>query len=266
MASPTNQQGPFSERPRPSDFVIFVDESGDHGMDAIDPQYPVFVLTFVIVRKSDYAGMVVPSFMKLKDEFFGHDMVVLHSHHIRKPRGEFAFLLDAGHRARFTARLTETIAQAPFTIVATAIRKLEHKRRYPRPQSPYDLALRFCMERAFKFLWQNGQQGRLTTLIAESRGHAEDTDLELQFGRVCRNEHDWDIPFRLNVPAMPFALRFADKRTNAVGLQLADLVAHPIGRHVLQPAQANRAFEALRAKFLASPSGETKGWGLKVFP
>lgn len=29
-----------------SDFLVFVDESGDHGLDSIDPGYPVFVLAF----------------------------------------------------------------------------------------------------------------------------------------------------------------------------------------------------------------------------
>jgi hypothetical protein len=30
-----------------SDFVIYVDESGDHGMQTLDPNYPVFVLAFL---------------------------------------------------------------------------------------------------------------------------------------------------------------------------------------------------------------------------
>lgn len=29
-----------------SEFVVYVDESGDHGMVKIDPNYPVFVLAF----------------------------------------------------------------------------------------------------------------------------------------------------------------------------------------------------------------------------
>ncbi|WIX32645.1 DUF3800 domain-containing protein [Salinicola sp. JS01] len=31
-----------------SDFVVYVDESGDHGMLNIDANYPVFVLAFCI--------------------------------------------------------------------------------------------------------------------------------------------------------------------------------------------------------------------------
>jgi hypothetical protein len=57
-----------------------------------------------------------------------------------------------------------------------------------------------------------------------------------------------------------------DKKCNSPGLQLADLVARPIGRKVLQPHQPNRAYDILQAKFRRSPDGTLFGWGLKVFP
>ncbi|OMH30091.1 DUF3800 domain-containing protein [Motiliproteus sp. MSK22-1] len=37
-----------------SDYLVFVDESGDHSLTSIDEQYPVFVLCFCIVRKDLY--------------------------------------------------------------------------------------------------------------------------------------------------------------------------------------------------------------------
>ena len=35
-----------------SEYLVFVDESGSPGMGNIDPQYPVFVLVFFIVKKN----------------------------------------------------------------------------------------------------------------------------------------------------------------------------------------------------------------------
>ncbi len=29
-----------------SDYLVFVDESGDHGLTSIEPSYPIFVLAF----------------------------------------------------------------------------------------------------------------------------------------------------------------------------------------------------------------------------
>ena len=37
------------------DYIFFVDESGDHGMESIDANYPVFVLEFCVYAKETYA-------------------------------------------------------------------------------------------------------------------------------------------------------------------------------------------------------------------
>lgn len=64
---------------------------------------------------------------------------------------------------------------------------------------------------------------------------------------------------------------FADKKTNSVGLQLADLVARPIGLKIIRPGQENSAFEILANK-LYSKNGRQgvgtgyEGYGLKCFP
>ena len=42
-----------------SDHIIFVDESGDHSISSIDPQYPVFALAFCILRIGDYVRHLV---------------------------------------------------------------------------------------------------------------------------------------------------------------------------------------------------------------
>ena len=43
-----------------SDYIVYVDESGDHSLTSIDPDYPVFVLSFCIFRKAEYAQAVTP--------------------------------------------------------------------------------------------------------------------------------------------------------------------------------------------------------------
>ena len=65
---------------------------------------------------------------------------------------------------------------------------------------------------------------------------------------------------------MPLEIVFADKKANLPGLQLADLVARPVGMSILRPVQANRAFEVLEGKFYTNNGGNRKGWGLKCFP
>ena len=69
-----------------SEFVVYADESGDHGLVAIDPQYPVFALVFCALRKADYITGVVPAVQRFKFGIWGHDAVVLHEHDIRKSK------------------------------------------------------------------------------------------------------------------------------------------------------------------------------------
>jgi hypothetical protein len=244
------------------DYIVFIDESGDHGLDTIDPEFPVFVLVFVIVEKRTYVGQIVPAIKALKFDFWGHDAVILHSHEIRKPRGDFAFLLDRSRREAFTAALNSLMGEMPMTVVAAAIEKNRLTERYRHPHNPYYLALGMGMERVARFLiGECGQEGKITHLIAESRGQREDSDLELEFRRIMDGEG------RLNYGIMgaQFDLRVVSKKVNAEGLQLADLVAHPIARHVLKPEQANRAFDIVRGALYGAPD-EIYGMGLKIFP
>ena len=69
-----------------SDYIVYADESGDHSLTSIDPQFPVFVLAFCILKKAAYIDHVVPAFQRLKFAFWGHDGVVLHGHEIRKEK------------------------------------------------------------------------------------------------------------------------------------------------------------------------------------
>jgi hypothetical protein len=50
------------------------------------------------------------------------------------------------------------------------------------------------------------------------------------------------------------------KKNNIVGVQTADLCAHPCARHILNPARPNRAFEVAK-KHIYSES-TVSGWSL----
>jgi hypothetical protein len=241
-----------------SDFIAFIDESGDHGLVSIDPANPIFVLAVCIFNKEQYVTHVGPALQKLKFRFFGHDQVILHGHEIRKAKGEFTFLINRKAREAFLEQINTFVAEAPFTTIAAVIDKTRLKQRYAQPFNPYTIALRFCLERTFAFVRDAGQGDRLTHVIVESRGRKEDNELELEFRRICEGANQWG--------PLPFRIRFASKHANAAGLQLADLVAHPISRHAANPLQANRAFDIIEGKLRRSPDGNPKGWGLKIFP
>lgn len=171
-----------------SDYIIYADESGDHSMKEVYKEYPVFVLACCIFKKSDYINQVKTAFSQLKFDFWGHDIVVFHSHRIRKQRDEFRILNNQHTQEQFVKKMNDTIAQLPFKIVATAIDKRSLKDRYNDPDNPYELALEFCLERAHYFLNEVRQTEKLTHLVVESRGAKEDKDLELAFRRITNKK------------------------------------------------------------------------------
>lgn len=243
-----------------SDFIIYADESGDHSLTSIDADYPVFVLTFCIFKKEDYATSVSPALQRFKFKHFGHDIVVLHEHAMRKQKPPFEFLKHKALHASFMDGLSDIIDATPMTIIASVIKKKDHVVQYAQANNPYQIALLFCMERTFQFLTEQGQGKRVTHIVFESRGKKEDRDLELEFRRI-RDGANW---WRVNFDCLDIC--FANKQVNSAGLQLADMTARPIGLRVLRPNQPNRAHDIIRKKLRRSPGGRTAGWGFKVFP
>ncbi len=231
-----------------SDYIVFVDESGDHSLTSIDPDFPVFALSFCVVKKADYIGAVVPAMQGLKFKYWGHDAVVLHEHEIRKTTGDFAFLrADKALREGFYEDLNTMMVDAPITIIASVIDKVRLKAKYPHPWSPYRIALHFCLERLLLFLTSMGQEGKLVHVIFECRGKAEDAELELAFRRIVDGSSTWGWTSRDFSP-MGFTPRFARKSVNSTGLQLADLTARPIALKTIRPTQPNRAYDIILTK------------------
>ena len=244
-----------------SDYLVYVDESGDHGLESIDPDYPIFVLVFCIFKKQHYVDRVVRELMHLKMAFWGHAEIVLHEHDIRKPRKDapFALLFNRERRERFMASLNELMDSIPVVLVASLIDKTRLKQQYAIPTNPYEISLSFGLERVFHHLADAGQPNKTTSIIVERRGKREDEQLELVFRRICDGANFFKKP-------LPFDLVMVDKRANSAGLQIADLSARPIGIQCLRPSQPNRAYNIIKKKFRSDSSGGVAGWGLKVFP
>ena len=90
--APVEPEKELGTPPRPfSNYIVYVDESGDHSMVSIDDSYPVFVLSLCIFSKNYYVNSVVTALEEFKFRSFGHDIVILHERDIRKETGQFRF-------------------------------------------------------------------------------------------------------------------------------------------------------------------------------
>ena len=244
-----------------SDYIVYVDESGDPNLTSVNSDFPVFALVFCLISKNDYTERIVPDVQKFKFCYWGHDMTILHEHAIRKEKDDFTFLMTHSNlRKEFLDDLNRIINNSPIQIITSIINKKELCKRYSHPYNPYELALLFCLERLFDFLISNGQEGKQIHVIFERRGKKEDSSLELEFRRICdRNEYLYHSAYqRRDFTRIKFEPCFVPKSINSTGLQLADLMAHPIAIKTIRPNQNNRAFDIIQPKLWEGK--------IKVFP
>ncbi len=219
----------------------------------------IFLVLFVCDQEA-YESAFVPMVNRLKFDYFGHECVILHSRDIRKAQNDFGFLTDPAKRESFYQRLNEIMSAPGYELIASVIRKQEHKAKYGmNATNPYDLALTFALERLLTLLESEGQKEDY--LIAEARGKQEDDELRLSLSNTVTFGTDFVPATRFK--RITFNLRFKPKAMNVVGTQLADLAAYPIARHIINPARFLPAYEVIKQRFYRGP-----GWvrGLKVFP
>ncbi len=242
-------------------YFLFLDESGDHGLVNIDPGFPVFVLCGVIISEESYA-QTSTRMNDLKRRFWGEKKVIFHSRNIRKCEEEFQILFDQEIKKEFYEAVNGLVSSSQYIIIASAINKENHIRQYGKLASDvYEIALSFIIERAVFFLDDEPAQDKHLHVVIEKRGKREDLSLHEHFQRLCSRGTGYVSSERIK--GYQLDIEFKAKKDDVNGLQLADLIAYPIARYVLDPKRANPAFDVLDPKFYAK-SG--RRYGLKVFP
>lgn len=242
-------------------YYLFIDESGDHGLITVNPDFPVFLLCGVLVAAEEYEK-VRQSFNRIKHTLWGSKEVIFHSRDIRKCEKEFSVLFDLEKKKWFYDNVNTAIVNHTYTVIASAINKNTYIHRFGRLSNDvYELALSFIIERAVFFLDDVKQTEKELEIIIEKRGRKEDKKLDEHFQRLIARGTGFVTSDRL----IDYALKitFKSKRENINGLQLADLIAYPIARYVIEPNRANPAFYLIEQKIYFKGG---KRYGLKIFP
>ena len=222
-----------------SNYLVFVDESGDHILKATYKGFPTFILSLCIIRKDHYCDFILPRFTKLKLKYFPDVNTIFHEVDIRKAQNGFSFLTNESIRNIFMNDMNKFIEEADFQIIAAILDKTKLKEK--QDNNIYHLAMSRCLNELNLFLKERGDSVN-TTITFEARGKKEDRELEFAFLKEV-HEKNYDGLFKISIQP---------KYSNLIGLQLADLIARPIGRNFLNPEQKNRAFELLEKKIRRS--------------
>jgi hypothetical protein len=240
--------------------VMFLDESGDHSLDKIDPTYPMFVLAGCIFDLDYYSTVAEPKINELKIKHFGKTDIILRSYDIRKQKGSFSCLVDKKKREAFYVDLDNLMKSLDFKIIAAAIHKSKFKDQYFDPSNPYNLCLQFILERAIMFL---GRSSDKLIFRIESRETHNDRKLAEVYEKFRITDHHYFK--KEEVQSKLVDLSFNQKIQNIAGHQIADLIAYPIGVSILDDKRENKAFEIIKTKF-HNKNGDCKNYGLKIFP
>ncbi|WP_070138422.1 DUF3800 domain-containing protein [Crocinitomix algicola] len=240
---------------------LYIDESGDHGLSNINPNFPVFLLCGVLFNQGTYESLR-QEFNELKTEIWLDKKVIFHSRDIRKCEKEFQVLFDMKLKAKFYKKLNQVISNSQYKIIASAINKNRYIKQYGRlGNDVYELSLSFIIERAVFYLDSLNKNRIELNIVIEKRGKKEDRQLHEHFQRLLARGTGFVSSERLK--NYNIDIDFKDKRDNINGLQLADLIAYPVARYVIDPKRANPSFEVFQQKFY---SKNGKRYGLKIFP
>ena len=228
-------------------------------MANFDPSFPVFTLCGIIMRENDYET-TERKIIEMKRKYWKEKKIILHSRDIRKCEKGFEILFDLDIKKSFYEDINSVMKESCYTIIACSILKEPYIRKYGRVGDVYGLSLSYIIERTVFFLDSQENQVELY-IYAEKRGKKEDSELLRYYNEVLDRGTYFVDSSRIKTYFKSF--EFKDKRDNVVGLQISDLAAYPITRHVLDEHSVNYPFDILEPKIYTQGG---KRHGLKVFP
>ncbi|MBI2436227.1 MAG: DUF3800 domain-containing protein [Candidatus Magasanikbacteria bacterium] len=243
-------------------YHFFLDETGDHGLNYVDSNFPLFLLAGCLFSETELTRLEKEVY-NFKREFFNTEKVILHSREIRKCEGSFQILFDLELKKTFYQKLNSIMLGADFIIIGAGVDKKEYVKKYGcNASNPYNIALAFIIERLI--FCSDANSVEKIDIKIEKRGKKEDAQLLEQYNRI-RDLGTYYVSterFKNRIGKFEFSL----KRDNHLGLQIADLCAYPLARHILNSEEPYIPFNIIKDKIYCDQKGEYKGYGLKIFP
>lgn len=243
-------------------YYLYIDECGDQNLESFSPTFPIFTLCGILVA-DDKVEQLNQQVKDLKKQFWGDKNIILHSRDIRKCQKGFEILFDLNIKQQFYEAINHILAQNNvYVIVSCSIMKEPYIRQFGKLNDVYGQSLSFVIERAI-FCVDNKVpegEGRIHSIV-ERRGKREDKALLGYYLQLLEKGTYWVDALRMKDRMESFEFKW--KSDDVIGLQIADLIAYPLTRHVLNPNQVNLAFDVIEPNIFQQ---EGKILGLKVFP
>lgn len=216
-------------------YRLYIDESGDHTYKNLkDPAKRYLSLTGLMIESQEYRTNFQPSLERLKQKHFPHDPdnpLILHRNDIINKRSLFRSLLDHQREKDFNQALLDFLSSENYKLITVVIDKKTHEDRYGSAAfHPYHYCLAAMLERYCGYMHLIGAKG---DVMAESRGGSEDRQLKAAYQELYNQGtlHRASSFFQQVLTTKEIKLK--PKQANIAGLQIADLLAHPLKQDIL---------------------------------
>jgi hypothetical protein len=240
-------------------YRLYIDESGDHSYGKKEfkklrissgektdesslPHFPELEkgdkrylgLTGCVIESENYRLQFHPRLEELKQKHFPYnpdEPLILHRAEIINRRGAFWRLRHSEKEKDFNEDFLTFLKEMNYTVITVVIDKKAHVERYQESAfHPYHYCLGALLERYCGFLRFNNAKG---DVLAESRGGSEDKQLKEAYFNIYESGTQFRRPpFFQNVLTSK-EIKIKQKQANVAGLQLADLLAHPLKQEIL---------------------------------
>jgi hypothetical protein len=260
-------------------YRIFIDESGNDDMDPENVTFERYLtLVGLIMRMPDDYAKLHQQMEIIKNGIFHQQAgnpIVFHRKDILKKQGVFSILFDKTLCKKFDDQVLDLIQGTPFYLIGITIDKLDHLNRYQGwAYKPYYYCFKVLLERYVHFLKDHNYVG---DVFIESRDTDKDKDIKNHFKHFYLNgtENIRNMLFQARLTSCEINIR--EKKANNDGLQLADLLAHPVQYDILYEYERVREQEAIFGRKICEIlrkgkyrrhwfTGELKGYGMKLLP
>jgi len=227
--------GEASEPKRKVRYRLYIDESGDHAYNLLDrPDHRYLALLGVWFRQDEDYVPFADDMERFKRDIFGprpDKPVILHRSDIIGRKGPFGSLKNSSIQRRFDEELLGVIDRARFTLIVVAIDKAAHQQKYASPDHPYHYCLAAMLDRYSGYLKYKKAIG---DVMAESRGKEENIQLAMAYQKVYQAGTYMFNQEHHQRALTSGAIKITKKVANIAGLQLADLLAHPVKQSMLR--------------------------------
>lgn len=257
-------------------YRIYIDEVGNADLGSSNLTDHRFLgLTGVIFALDDVKSTLNPQLAAIKQKYFERDpdeAIIFHRKELVRKKPPFSILQNNEIETQFNQEFIQMMTNLNFVIISVLMDKKEHNEKYAKwKYDPYHYCMEIIVERFFFFLRDKNAVGDLRF---EGRGGKEDIRLKKSFTRIYQNGTHFITHADLEKYLTSKQLKIKPKQANIAGLQIADLLAHPVRRFIFRnylnmneerKTFGDKIIKAIEGKF-HSKNGKINGYGIKVLP